>query len=111
MTINWPTHSTTPKRRYIPDAPPGNDWFQPAGGTKFAKGDFVRIRKVGPYRNIYAQVLSVWAKTNKNVLYNVITIEGEHRSVVRALTAVDLEDADLNAMEIIALQARSNPPG
>jgi hypothetical protein len=97
-----------PRRRQIPNAPPGDDWFEPAGGTRFDKEEYVRINKGGPNFERYAQVLQIWAKSDEAVLYTVITIDNEEQVVLEGLESFEIVPAELNAMEILALQADPN---
>jgi len=110
---NWPPKPPPPqiKRRPIPNAPTGSGEFEPAGGTKFSKGDYVRINRFGPNDRRYAQVIRIRAQVNgtNHVRYVVATIDNARRVVIDLSTG-ELVSVHLNAMEILALQARPDPP-
>jgi len=99
----------------IPNAPEGDAWFHPAGGTRFKRGSYARINRFGSvHHRRYVQVLAAKAETGKNLIYAVATIDvvDDAAAVIRIndLTSLELEEVSLNAMQIIALQARPRPP-
>lgn len=96
--------------RPIPDAPPGDDWFEPAGGTRWEKDEYVKILRVGPGLHRYGQVIRIRAKTDEDVLYVVQTIDNESQFTIDDLRTYEIGPARLNAMQVLALQARPDPP-
>lgn len=102
------TDTLTREQRYIPDAPPGDGWFKPAGATRHVVEDYVRINKGGPHHGRYAQVIEIWAKTGESVLYTVETVDNDEQVVLEGLETFELHPAELNAMEVLALQADPN---
>lgn len=98
----------------IPNAPAGDEWFNPAGGTRFKRGSYARVNKFGSvYHRRYVQVLAAKAVTGDPLVYAVATIDvvDDEAEIIRLyLTSLELEAVSLNAMQIIALQARPRPP-
>ena len=92
----------------IPNAPPGDDWFEPEGATRFAKDDIVVVCPPMSANRRVAVVVGVWCKTNEPVFYNVVTIDAGPELVLRRLESYNLAHCDLTEMEILALQAPSN---
>lgn len=88
---------------------------EPAG-TKFSKDDYVRIVRGGPYYERLAQVVKVWYHDKPGIrqispiFHKVETIDNKRCVIVDRLRSYEIKSVNLNAMQILALQARPDPP-
>lgn len=98
----------------ILNTPVGDEWFAPSGMTKFKRGDYARVNKFGSiYHRRYVQVLAAKAVIGDPLIYAVATIDvvDDGAEIIHLyLISLELEAVSLNAMQIIALQARPGPP-
>ena len=109
--FRWPPRRRTENRSKA--VPAGEDWRK---STRFPPGSYVRATIDGCRR--YCQIVDVrteWISDSRsNVVYDIATIDvvDDEATITRVwgLKTHDLEGVHLNAMQIIALQARSNPP-
>ncbi len=107
--VSPPPEDMTSKR-LIPNAPLGDEEFEPAGGTRYEKDEYVKILRVGPGFYRYGQVIRIRARTNTDLLYVVQTIDNETQFTIDDLRTYEIGPARLNAMQVLALQARPDPP-